>query len=212
MEEASEGVSPMEEVSEETSPEAPDGATHIREGCRSESRAESVRDRRPQPVDNVVERQIGGKVFKLGRLRSQEEQDEVAAVISRHLDAFAWSASDMPGIDPDFLSHYLTMDPKVRPVRQRRRKFNKERRLVVQEETKQLLSVGHIREIQYPEWLANVVLVKKANGKWRMCVDFTDLNKACPKDSYPLPSINALVDSASGCKMLSFLDAFSGYN
>jgi len=75
-----------------------------------------------------------------------------------------------------------------------------------------LLSVGHIREIQYPEWLANVVLVKKANGKWRMCVDFTDLNKACPKDSYPLPSIDALVDSASSCKMLSFLDAFSGYN
>jgi len=89
------------------------------------------------------------------------------------------------------------MDPKVRPVRQRGRK---------------LLNVGHIREIQYPEWLANVVLVKKANGKWRMWVDFTDLNKACPKDSYPLPSIDALVDSASGCKMLSFLDAFSGYN
>ena len=75
-----------------------------------------------------------------------------------------------------------------------------------------MLSVGHIREIQYPEWLENVVLVKKANGKWRMCVDFTDLNKACPKDSYPLPSIDALVDNASGCKMLSFLDAFSGYN
>jgi len=163
-------------------------------------------------VENVVERKIGGKTFKLGRLLSQEEQDQVAAVISCHLDAFAWSASDIPGIDPDFLCHHLTMDPKVRPVRQRRRKFNEERLLVVQEETKKLLSVGHIREIQYPEWLANVVLVKKANGKWRMCVDFTDLNKACPKDSYPLPSIDALVDSASGCKMLSFLDPFSGYN
>ena len=57
-----------------------------------------------------------------------------------------------------------------------------------------------------------MVLVKKANGKWRMCVDFTDLNKACPKDSYPLPSIDALVDSASGCRLLNFLDAFSGYN
>jgi len=118
----------------------------------------------------------------------------------------------MPDIDPDFMCHHLTMDPKVRPIRQRRRKFNEERRLVVQEETRKLLNVEHIREIQYPEWLANVVLVKKANGKWRMCVDFTDLNKACPKDSYPLPSIDALVDSASRCKMLSFLDAFSGYN
>jgi len=108
-----------------------------------------MRDRQPQPVDNVVERQIGGKVFKLGRWLSQEEQDEVAAVISRHLDAFAWSAPDMPSIEPDFLCHHLTMDPKVRPVRQRR-KFNEERRLVVQEETKKLLSAGHIWEIQYP--------------------------------------------------------------
>jgi len=104
------------------------------------------------------------------------------------------------------------MDPNVWLVRQRRRKFNEERRHVIKEETKKLLSAGHIREIQYPEWLANVVLVKKANGKWRMCVDFTDLNKACPKDSYPLPSIDALVDSASGCKMLNFLDVFYGYN
>ena len=187
-------------------------ATPRREGRGSESRAESAQDKRPEPVENVVERQIRGKTFKLGRLLSQEEHDQVATVISCHLDAFAWSASDMPNIDPDFLCHHLTMDPKVRPVRQRRRKFNEERRLVIQEETKKLLSAGQIREIQYPEWLANVVLVKKANGKWRMCVDFTDLNKACPKDSYPLPSINALVDSASGCKMLTFLDAFSGYN
>jgi len=118
----------------------------------------------------------------------------------------------MPSIDPDFLCHRLTMDPKVKLVRQRRRKFNEERRRVIQEETKKLLNVGHIREIQYPEWLANVVLVKKANGKWRMCVDFTDLNKACPKDLYPLPSIDTLVDSASGYRMLNFLDAFSGYN
>jgi len=71
----------------------------------------------------------------------------------------------MPGIDPDFLCHRLTMDPQVRPVRQRRRNFNDERRQVVREETEKLLNAGHIREIQYPEWLANVVLVKKASGK-----------------------------------------------
>jgi len=104
------------------------------------------------------------------------------------------------------------MDPQVRPVLQRRRKFNEERRQFVREETEKLLRAGHIREIQYPEWLTNMVLVKKANEKWRMCVDFTDLNKACPKDSYPLPSIDALVDSASGCRLLNFLNAFSGYN
>jgi len=74
------------------------------------------------------------------------------------------------------------------------------------------LNVFHIREIQYPEWLPNVVLVKKASRKWRMYVDFINLNKACPDDSYPLPSIDTLVDNASGCRLLSFLDAFSGYN
>ena len=90
--------------------------------------------------------------------------------------------------------------------------FNEKRRLVIGQETQKLLSVGHIREIQYPEWLANVVLVKKANGKWMMFVDFTDLNKACKKDSYPLPSIDALVDNTLGCRLLNFLDALSRYN
>ncbi|XP_068504565.1 uncharacterized protein [Phaseolus vulgaris] len=176
------------------------------------TRAEIARERRPEPVDDVKDREIRGKVFKLGNALDQVVQDWIVEVIERHLDAFAWSASDMPGIYPDFLCHHLTMDPKVRPVRQRRRKFNDERCQVIREETQKLLNASHIREIQYPKWLANVVLVKKVNGKWRMCVDFTDLNKECPKDSYPLPSIDALVDSASGCKMLSFLDAFSGYN
>jgi len=74
-----------------------------------------------------VERQIGGRTFKLDRSLDQAEQDKVVGVIARHLDAFAWSASNMPGINPDFLCHRLTMDPKVRLVRQRRRKFNEER-------------------------------------------------------------------------------------
>ena len=71
-----------------------------------------------------------------------------------------------------------------------------------------LTTAQFIREVYYPDWLANVVMVKKANGKWRMCVDFTDLNKACPKDSYPLPCIDQLVDSIAGHQLLSFIDAF----
>ncbi|KAL0290854.1 UNVERIFIED_CONTAM: Transposon Ty3-G Gag-Pol polyprotein [Sesamum radiatum] len=82
----------------------------------------------------------------------------------------------------------------------------------IKEEVEKLLKINYIRPVQYPEWLANVVLVPKANGKWRMCVDFTDLNKACPKDSYPLPRIDALIDSTSECELMSFLDAFQGYN
>ena len=74
------------------------------------------------------------------------------------------------------------------------------------------MTVGFIWEVYYPEWLANVVLVKKANGKWRMCIDFTDLNKACPKDSFSLPRIDQLVDFIAGHKLLTFMDAFSRYN
>jgi hypothetical protein len=82
----------------------------------------------------------------------------------------------------------------------------------IHEEVERLLKAGFIREVDYPQWLANVVLVKKSSGKWRMCVDFTDLNKACPKDIFPLLWMDVLIDSTSGPELLSFIDAFSGYN
>jgi len=108
--------------------------------------------------------------------------------------------------------HKLDVDPSHRPVKQRRRTFAAKRNQAIAEEVERLLKAGFIWEVDYPEWLANVVLVKKSNGKWRMCVDITDLNKACPKDSFPLPRIDLLVDSMSGHELLSFMDAFSGYN
>ena len=80
------------------------------------------------------------------------------------------------------------------------------------DEMSKLLAANFIREVHYPEWLANVVMVKKANRKWRMCVDFTDLNQACPKDSFPLPRIDQLIDLTAEHKLLTFMDAFSGYN
>ena len=82
----------------------------------------------------------------------------------------------------------------------------------MQQEVQKLLEADFIREVYYPNWLANIIIVKKANGKWRMCIDFTDLNKACPKDSYPLFRIDTLVDSTTKHQLLSFMDAFSGYN
>ena len=84
--------------------------------------------------------------------------------------------------------------------------------MAVMDEVTKLLATGFTREVHYLEWLANVVIMKKANGKWRMCVDFTDLNKACPKDSFPLPRIDQLVDSIAGHKLLTFMNSFSGYN
>ncbi|MBJ2390668.1 RNA-directed DNA polymerase, partial [Salmonella enterica subsp. enterica serovar Corvallis] len=87
-----------------------------------------------------------------------------------------------------------------------------DRKEAIQSEIDKLLQAGFIREVDHPQWLANPVMVRKNNGKWRMCIDFTDLNKACPKDDFPLPRIDQLVDSTSGCELLSFLDAYSGYH
>jgi hypothetical protein len=80
------------------------------------------------------------------------------------------------------------------------------------EEIHKLMAAGFIKEVFHPEWLANPVLVKKKGGKWRMCVDYTGLNKACPKVPYPLPRIDQIVDSTAGCETLSFLDAYSRYH
>jgi hypothetical protein len=113
---------------------------------------------------------------------------------------------------PLIIVHRLNVDPGSRPIKQRMRTFAPERNQTIAAEVSKLLAAEFIREVDYPEWLANVVLVKKSNNKWRMCVDFTDLNKACPKDSFPLPCIDLLVNSTSGHQLLSFIDAFSGYN
>ena len=132
--------------------------------------------------------------------------------LRENIDVFAWSNEDMLGIDPNVITHRLNVHPSSKPMRQKKRVFAPERDNATKEEVQKLTLAKFIREVYYPDWLANVVMVKKANGKWRMCVDFTDLNKAYPKDSYPLPRINQLVDSTVGHRLLSFMDAFSGYN
>jgi len=165
-------------------------------------------------VEALEEFEIGdsGKKVYIGSQLPQSMKEDLVAFLRRNNDVFAWSHEDMPGIDPSVIVHKLNVDPNYRPVKQRRRAFAAERNLAVAEEVEKLLKAGFIREVDYPEWLANVVLVKKSNVKWRMCVDFTDLNKACPKDSFPLPRIDLLVDLMAGHELLSFMDAFSGYN
>ena len=111
-------------------------------------------------------------------------------------------------IDPSIIVHRLNVSPSSPPIQQRKRVFAQERDKAIAEEVQKLLDADFIREVYYPNWLANVVMVKKANGKWRMCVDFTDLNKACPKDSYPLPRIDTLVDSTARHELLSFMCFF----
>ena len=118
----------------------------------------------------------------------------------------------MPGIPANIIQHCLNVDPEKKLVQQRRRVFAPEWNKAIMDEMNKLLATNFIREVFYPEWLANVIMVKKANEKWRMCVDFTDLNNACPKDSLSLLKIDQLVDSIVGHKLLTFMDTFSGYN
>ncbi|KAM2698987.1 hypothetical protein EV1_037930 [Malus domestica] len=127
----------------------------------------------------------------------------------------------MPGVSPDIICHRLSIDPKTKPVRQKRRSYDAERYEAMKVKVEKLKGIGFVREVNYPTWVANVVLVKKNPTKkslllqkflWRMCVDYTDLNKGCPNDSFPLPLIDRLIDSMAGCELLSFMDAYSGYN
>ena len=118
----------------------------------------------------------------------------------------------MPGIDPEIIMHKLQVDPLHQPVRQKRRKLSPERDAIINDDVKSLLGAGFILEVQYPEWLANIVVVKKTNGKWRVYINLTDLNKSSPKDPFPLPHIDKLVDATAGHLLLSFMDEFSGNN
>ncbi|XP_047174666.1 uncharacterized protein LOC124842265 [Vigna umbellata] len=126
----------------------------------------------------------------IARELNPEMEKELRALLWKNRDLFAWTAADMP--------------EKAKNGRGETKGCGGGSREVEKD--------GFVREVTYTTWLANVVMVKKASGKWRMCTDYTDLNKACPKDSHPLPSIDALVDGASGHRVLSFLDAYSGYN
>ena len=133
-------------------------------------------------------------------------------MIQLNTDVFAWTHVDMTGISPTHASHRLNVAPSANPVRQKVRRFHPDRHLVIQIEVDNLLQNGFIRVVKYPEWLANVVVVPKKGNKWSVCVDYRDLNDACPKDSFPLPHIDQIVDPSAGHSMLSFLDAFSGYH
>ena len=117
----------------------------------------------------------------------------------------------MPGVPKEFIEHALKVDPKSTPKKQRLRHLSLDKRETIKKEQAKLLAAGFIKEVYHPEWLANPVLIqKKNNNEWRMCVDYTDLNKHCPKDPFGLPRIDQVIDSTAGCVLLSFPDCYSG--
>ena len=123
------------------------------------------------------------------------EKEELINFLRKNIDVFAWSAYEAPGVDLDFICHHLNVNPSVIPKRQPPRHSSKEHSDAVKDKVLKLKRASAIKEVFYLEWLANTVVVKKKSGKWQVCVDFTNLNKACPKDPFPLPRIDQLVDA-----------------
>ena len=155
----------------------------------------------------------GSKKFTyVSTLLSNEEKEQLRHVLLGNANVFASSHSNMVGIDPTLASHKLNIIASMKPVRQRVMRFHLDSHQIIQTEVDNLLSVGFIKEVKYPEWLVNIAVVPKKGGKWRVCVNYTDLNEACPKDRFPFPRIDQIVDASAEHEMLSFLDAFSGYH
>ena len=148
------------------------------------------------------------KFFQVGSQLPQSEKEELVEFLKRNIVVFAWSAYEAPGVDPDFICHHLNVNPMMTLRKQLPRRPSKEHAEAARQEVTKLKKARAIKEVFYPEWLANSVVVKKKTRKWRVCVDFTDLNKACPKDPFPMPKIDQLVDATVGHPRMSFLDAF----
>ena len=152
------------------------------------------------------------KLVSISASLSVEERMHLVELLKEYQDVFAWQYDEMSGIDPKLVAHSLNVEPGTRLVVQPMRTFHLEVKAQITQEVKKLLSAGFIKPIQHPRWLSNIVSVKKKNGQIRCCVNFRNLNKACPKDEFPLPNMDLLIDSAAGHAMFSFIDGFSSYN
>ncbi|XP_070032309.1 uncharacterized protein [Nicotiana tomentosiformis] len=127
-------------------------------------------------------------------------------------DVFAWSYKEIPSLDPKVAVHHLAVKNGTRPVKQARRRFRPDLVPLIEIEVNKLIEAGFIWEVKYPMWVSSIVLVKKKNGQIRVCVDFRDLNNACPKDEFPLPIPELMIDATTGYEEMSFMDGSSGYN
>ncbi|KAL0318211.1 UNVERIFIED_CONTAM: Transposon Tf2-12 polyprotein [Sesamum calycinum] len=140
------------------------------------------------------------------------EEGTYIALLHEFKDVFTWSYKEMPGLDPNVAVHHLSVKKGARPVKQGQRRFRPELILLIEGEVNKLIEVSFIREVKYPMWISSIVPVRKKNGQIRVCVDFRNLNNACPKDDFPLPIAELMIDATTGHEALSFMDGSSGYN
>ncbi|KAM2690737.1 hypothetical protein EV1_043866 [Malus domestica] len=195
----------------------------IQEGEEDESLEEDViaapsqlEDGGQATVDDLKELNLGTseepKPIFVSALLSAGEIEKYYQLLLEFKDVFAWTYKEMPGLDPIIAVHHLAVKPGTRPVKQTQRRYRSELIPQIEAEIDKLIEAGFIREVQYPKWISNIVIVLKKSGQIRVCVDFRDLNNACPKDDFPLPIIEIMVDATTGHEALSFMDGSSGYN
>ncbi|KAI3510604.1 hypothetical protein L1887_17729 [Cichorium endivia] len=137
---------------------------------------------------------------------------KVITLLKQYKHAFAWEPTDMVGVDRNVIEHNLNVKPRSSIIKQKKRGQAGERNMAINAEVSKLVAAGILRETIFPDWIANPVMVKKSDGSWRMCIDYTYFNKACPKDCYPLPEIDQKVESLQGFRWKCFLDAYKGYH
>ncbi|GAU51898.1 hypothetical protein TSUD_416830, partial [Trifolium subterraneum] len=174
-------------------------------------------ERTIQPHKEVIELiNLGNeeekKEIKIGASLEASVKERVIGLLREYVDIFAWSYQDMPGLDPEIVEHHLPLKPECSPVKQKLRRTHPDMALKIKEEVQKQIDAGFLITSEYPQWLANIVPVPKKDGKVRMWVDYRDLNRASPKDDFPLPHIDVLVDNTAKSKVFSFMDGFSGYN
>ncbi|GJR91245.1 reverse transcriptase domain-containing protein, partial [Tanacetum coccineum] len=174
----------------------------------------------PSSVKQTIEERIKVAInpkyleqtIMFGSTLSEKGQNKLCDLLQRNLDVFAWKPANMTGIPRNIAEHQLNVREGCPPVRQKERSQAPDRNQAIQEEVEKLVDAGIMKEVHYHNWLSNPVMVKKYDGSWRMCVDFKDLNKACPKDGYPLPKIDWKVESLCGFPFKCFLDGYKGYH
>jgi hypothetical protein len=155
---------------------------------------------------------VPDKTVCIGAEASQEEQTKLLSFLEKNSDVFAWPTFNLLGVSRHVIEHQLQVSPSARPKKQKLQKMAEEKVKAAKAEVQRLLDAGFIREVKYPQWLANIVMVRKKNGKWRMCIDFTDLNKCCPKDNFTVVRMDQIVDTAAGIETMALLDCFLGYH
>eukprot|EP00253_Pinus_taeda_P008113 PITA_08113 len=168
------------------------------------------------PVTSVAHSKIVeielGKTLNINANLTPEQETKLIHILTKHKNAFAWDYPDMKGIDPQLCTHHIYIENDAKPVRQPQRRLNPHLKEVVKAELQKRLDVNFIYPISDSKWVSPLVVVPKKNGKWRICVDYRELNKATQKDHFPLPFIDQVLDSLAGKKFFPFLDDFSGYN